>query len=555
MITIDKAIAIDFTKKSTFIADNIRLKSVLSLNVKCIATGSDFNTIHGIINTLAGSSFGNTIPDFRQEISINGQSFGKGYVQSISADPEGPDAQFKYYNINFIIDYEGFLNKVFAAIVLADAKVIESISENLSFSQDKNTKTFSHQIDIQVNPDAKADGLNKCKTIQTAIRDDILNIEQLIKIANITYDFTRDVGTFPTIEYDSVSCKYTYTESWEKRDQYSPATTYPTTVLTTRTIKRELKEDGIINITISLEGISNENPLNYETVKTFIDGEAATNLYTTANEFYTKFKPAESTGTLKEIALVKNYTTSKNEGKYGITIVYTDDINVYKTEEVMLEITHSRVFEELETIISEEGTIYSLKPYLITHKEIDGSSDQRYQAALTRFKMEKPLIKERSILFKKDLVLPDSFKIIYYSNSHSYNEGIIKYTYKYSNNPSLKYIDENDTSTVFRKEVEEKQFQPTADRIKFATTFTEIGADKFQISQESVSKNFEDISSKKIYNISSTTKFKDALLLLYDNLLFVDTSNSYVENVEITYSSENRELTSSISAKKVVPAT
>jgi hypothetical protein len=437
-----------------------------------------------------------------------------------------------------------------ASIPADDGKIIESISENLSFSQEKNNQIFSHQVDIQVNPNNNSEGLAKCKKIQEAILADLTFIEKLISFGNLKYDLSdRNVGQFPTIEYDSASCKYKYTSSWEKRANGPTSNpVIPDNLLGSITIKSEFKEDGTINITTSLEVTSNENPLNYNTAKTFVEG-VLNNLYTISSSFYAKIKPQASTATLQDVALIKNYISSKNEGKYGITIVYTDDVNVDKPSETILEMSHSQSYEEAATVVSEEGTIYSLKPLLETSQEIDGTDDQRYKAALTRFNTEKTLIKERTKLFAKNPLLDNvDFKIIYYSQSHSYNEGIIKYTYRYSNNPALKYTDENDSSTILRKELEEKKFQPAVDRIKFASTFTEIGKDTYQILQESVSKNFENISSQRTYTVPGDKKFADCLVALPSITVG---SDEYIDSIEITYSSQNRELTYSTSTMKI----
>jgi len=547
-MTLEKATVVDFNKRSVFIADHIRLKTVLELNVRCLAIGADVNTIHGIINTLATSTFTGNKP-LREDITINGKSFGNGYVQSISADPDGTDTQAKYYNINIIIEYPGYLNKIFTQIANENTKLIESISENLSFSQEKNNKNFSHQVDIQMNPDLKTDAFTKCQELKNAICADLNNIQKLISFGNVNYTFDRDVTKFPTIEYDSQSCKYTYTESWEKHDNIG-TTAFTSAVLGSKTIRGEVREDGIINITVSLEGTSNEEPQNYDNVKSFITNQEP-NLYTDASNLYNKIKSKSSTSTLKNIPLSKNYIASKNEFKYGVSLVFTDDINLNVTNKTISEITHTQIYEDAATVVSEEGTVYSLEQLDTLIQTIDAATNKRYTSVKTAFTSEKPNIKQRCTNFantfiNKNLLSNTVFKLIYYSESHSYSDGTIKYTYRYSNNPSIKYSDETDTYTVFRKEVEEKKLEPEA--ITLSSVFTDIGNDKYQILQTSKNNNFENITYQKTANISSAKKFKDVLSLIPTAN---STADSFVNNVEITYSSQSREVTYSTSIMKV----
>ena len=103
-MNLEKATVVDFNKRSVFLADHTRLKSVLELSVRCLAMGADFTTIHAIIDNKANETFSGNNP-LRQTILINGIDFGQGHIQSINADPDGTDTQFKYYNINVIIDY------------------------------------------------------------------------------------------------------------------------------------------------------------------------------------------------------------------------------------------------------------------------------------------------------------------------------------------------------------------------------------------------------------------------------------------------------------------
>lgn len=534
---------VDFNKRSIFLGDHGRLKSVLELSVRCLAKGANYTEIHNIISNISNQQF--IGESFRSEITINGVNFGNGYVQSISAEPDGPDAQFKYYNLNIIIEYPGFLNKIFTSINTNDTKIIESLNENLSFSQEKSNKNFSHQVDIQINPDSRSTGLTVCKNLQNAISTDLNNIQKLINLSDSTYNFNKNVKTFPTIEYDSISCKYTYTDSWEKRDN-SDGSEYPLNILASKIIRGDLAENGIIKITISLEAISNNTQLNFEEVKTFINVQKI-NLYNDANSFYQKIK-GSSLSPLKNLPLSENYISSKNEFKYGITLVYTNDLNVNTSSKTISEITHSQTYEDITTIVSEEGTIYSFEVLNAINQEIDNGINNKYNGVLNAFKIDKPNIKTRCEDFVRTNILDNSiFKIIYYSESHSYNEGIIKYSYRYSNNPSLKYIDEKDTSTIFRKEVEEKNFEP--DPIKLSSVFTKIGADEYQILQESLqSKNFKTISSKKISNVSSLKKFEEILSSL---TVIPKTENSFVNEIEIGYSSTNREFTYSQSELEV----
>ena len=135
-MNIDKAKGISFTKRFEYLGDNVLLKRVLEISVECESLGTDMTAIHGVIDVLSNEAF---VPKgtLREDISINGTSFGNGYIQSIVANPEGPDQQRKTYTVNIIIEEAGELDKVISGINSALALSIESISENYNITKDK----------------------------------------------------------------------------------------------------------------------------------------------------------------------------------------------------------------------------------------------------------------------------------------------------------------------------------------------------------------------------------------------------------------------------------
>jgi preprotein translocase subunit YajC len=189
-MNIDKAKGISFTKRFEYLGDNVLLKRVLEISVECESLGTDISQVHSTIEGLSNETFVGSKP-LRENISINGTSFGVGYIQSVTANPEGPDQQRKSYTVNIIIEEAGELDKAVQGISLESTAFIESISENYNISKDKKINNFSHEIEIKLNPSVKSTALGRTKEIADAIYKDTTKLESLLKSIVLPASFSQ----------------------------------------------------------------------------------------------------------------------------------------------------------------------------------------------------------------------------------------------------------------------------------------------------------------------------------------------------------------------------
>jgi hypothetical protein len=540
-MNIDKAKGISFTKRFEYLGDNALLKRILEISVECESLGTDMSMIHGVIEGLSNQAFA---PKgiLRENITINGTSFGNGYVQSIVANPEGPDQQRKTYTVNVVIEEAGELDKIINGIDSTLTLSIESISENYNISKDKKINNFSHEVEIKLNPDNKSQAFQNAKSIADAIYKDTTKLESLLQSIQFPTSFTQK--KFKETDFDSASCTYRSNQNWVTYDDNTRNT--DPDILASFQNRFEFVENGFANITLTVEAVGNSDRdvnTRFEIAKNFVTGQEQA-LKGVAETIFTAFIDTGKLGSekqeLQKTPISKTVVFSKNEAKASLTLVFTNNLEIDEQKKCIIEYSNTESLDGVVINVSEEGTVSGLLEVPNTYVESITDGTPKYDVAKAAFDQIKGEIKERCENFSIDAA-DSTFKITRKSETHAYNEGAIKYSYTYSNDKGLLYNDENDDSTIIRRESEQSSTEPY-DGIKIFAVYTPLGEDKFQILQDQKNnKVFEREVKTTTRSVLSTKKLNEIFgVLNLDNIQSNPTS--FLENLNIKYSSSNRQV-------------
>lgn len=535
---IDKAKGISFTKRFEYLGDNALLKRVLEISVECESLGTDISAVHGVIESLSNEAFPSK-GILRENITINGTSFGNGYIQSIVANPEGPDQQRKTYTVNVVIEEAGELDKIINGINSTLTLSIESISENYNISKDKKINNFSHEVEIKLNSDSKPQAFQNAKSIADAIYKDTTKLESLLKSIQFPASFTQK--KFKETDFDSASCTYRSNQNWITYDNNTRNT--DPNILASFQNRFEFVENGFANITLTVEAIGNsDGDLNarFDIAKQFVTGQeqALKDVAETIfNAFIDTGKLQGEKQDLQKTPISKTVVFSRNEAKASLTLVFTNNLEIDEQKKCIIEYSNTESLDGVVINVSEEGSVSGLLGVPNTYANSITDGTPKYDVAKAAFDQIKGQIKTRCEDFTS---AGGTFKITRKSETHAYNEGAIKYSYTYSNDKGLLYNDENDDLTIIRRESEQSSKEPYNELKTFAV-YTPLGEDKFQILQEHSNKVFEREVKTTTRSVLSTKKLDEIFGAL--NLSNTQPNqNSLLENLNIKYSSSNRQV-------------
>ena len=540
-MNIDKAKGISFTKRFEYLGDNALLKRILEISVECESLGADISAVHGAIEGLSNEAFPSK-GILRENITINGTSFGNGYIQSIVANPEGPDQQRKTYTVNVVIEEAGELDKIINGINSTLTLSIESISENYNISKDKKINNFSHEVEIKLNPDNKSQVFQDAKNIADAIYKDTTKLESLLKSIEFPASFTQK--KFKETDFDSASSTYRSNQNWITYDDNARNT--DPNILASFQNRFEFVENGFANITLTVEAIgNNDGDINkrFNEAKSFVESQedllkqVADTIF---NEFIDTGDLEGEKQDLQKIPISKTLLYSRNEAKASLTLVFTNNLEIDEQKECIIEYSNTESLDGAVINVSEEGTVSGLLDTPNTYVDSITDGTPKYDVAKQAFDQIKNEIKDRCENFSSDAG-GSTFKITRKSETHAYNEGAIKYSYTYSNDKGLLYNDENDDTTIIRRESEQISDEPV-ENLKTFAVYTPIGEDKFQILQEHPNQVFKREIKTITRSVLSTKKLKE--IFQAANLSVAPLTTSMLENFNIKYSSSNRQLVS-----------
>lgn len=505
----ENAVGVSFNRSINMAGDHLPINYILELNIRAEALsigGEDYSATHSEVASQSDSALG----IFYQDISINGQSFGSGYVRNISADPEGPDTQRKTYSATVVIPKEGQLDEVLPSVSKELSKEIENISESYTESRATHRVIVNHSCSVKLNPRGEGSD-SQGKTILEGILKNEDKLESLFNIdKNQVYDFKNY-----TFDSESETYNFQSNKEWVENQESDENTIV---------IKNGSFEysNGIINATFSVEITGNVEGSNIEERSKAALEKASGYINSSSEELYNRYKTyiPGTHGPLKEMKVNKTIIFNRNEAKCTVTVTQS---NSQDLQDGFVYWDYSIETQELaaETISSENGTIIGGDEF-ISLNELTGSENKFTNA-------EAFLNGEASL--SSALGRSKGGKCIRESITRGYGEGIIRYSYSFSNNPSLLYGAQDGGSTIKRKQIDLENEQ---DPLSLFSTFL-IPESKELLQQQ---KNLLPNLKIKTSNITTNST---ATIGNFIGDLYKPSQGQIAENISIRFSPKKRE--------------
>lgn len=421
----ENAVGVSYSRRAQMAGDHLPIRYLLEINIRCTAIGEGPSTLHSQINeeeAFAGSKF-------YQDISINGTSFGSGYVSNLQADPEGPDVKTKNYTATVTITKGGDLDSVIGAIDKDSSQYIDSISESYSQEKSSHRRIVTHACSIKFNqPSAPDDSIIK------GMLGDSSKLESLFGID------LASVYIFKNYSYDESSQSYNFQETREwVENELSDSSNI---VIRQNSFQYS---NGIITATTSVEvtnitegaSVQERADAALDKASSFL-GDEAGGVFGSYSDLVIGKKDD-----LKSLKVNESLILNRNEAKCTASTTFSNAPDITSNGLVYWEYGIETQILGDETIKSEEGTIIGAGVY-ISIDEIAGSAN-KYQNANDFFGSfcGRGEAKARC----------DGEICISESISRNYGEGTINYRYSFSNNKSLLYDDGDGGSTIERKKI------------------------------------------------------------------------------------------------------
>jgi hypothetical protein len=522
----DNVIGVSFNRRSEFMGDHLRLKTILDLNIQAesisSSNGDGFTGTQVKIVGLENQAFSGRT--FYQNISINGISFGSGYVSNLTANPEGSDTQKKTYSATVTIISEGSLDEILPSIDKNSSKFIDSISESFSRQQESHRYTVTHTCSVRVNPLSKEVGKSLSEKILKGILSDNNNL-------NSIFDFSLEKAFSPkNYSYDEESQSYNFEETYEYvRNEFSDneciiiqnnSTSYTNGIIT-------------ININAEITGNGDGQDLQARGAAALNKADLFLNQQDDKGLFsYSALIPGNHSP-IQFHPINKTLVFNKTEAKCSISIVYTNsqELQALAGDFVYWEYSNEEQKSTDENIYSEQGTIIGGNE-LISANETSGE-EKKFQIADNFFKNKCSF----SQVFQR--IGDSNAKILSKSISRSYSEGIIRYSYTFSNNKSILYSGE-DIDQIDRKRIDSKNIQK---ELNLFSTF--LIPEYKELLQKQKNLKPELKIERSIININSKAKLNELISLINFNSI-LNSQELIIDSLIFRFSPKKREFESNL---------
>lgn len=498
------------SSRSEFFGENLRWKTVVEITVEgsfLELSANNGTQTHSQVNSLEDSLFGKNT-QFYQNLTVNGVSFGQGYVNSFNSSAEGTDINDKKYTATIVIPEDGNINQAVEGIgtIDPDFKYLESFSESSTFTKGEGIKdSYSQTISLSVIPPQKANGQNIAKTI----------IQKFISQNNLTSlingQYQQSVKKYYEQAYDPVTNSYSFNVNY---DLYPRESSSDNNVLVTRNVSIEYGADGVITASENGECIGNaEGSVND---RANAASSKAKELISAAFGNLSGAYDTGKYGPLIDTPINKNFTIIVFEGRVSYSVTYTTSKELIQDKGFWEYSVNIETTDGGDVIGSEEGTFTGL--------EENDLKKSKYQKALTLFNENKGQIKGRIQEYAKGNT---TLKEISTSETHSEIQGIIRYNKTYTSNDAIQLEGQNFTKiiTTITQDFNRKLF----------STFNIVGNKEIAQVQNNLLQN--NTTYNIVLNGESTLKISDYLSKARS---LIDKSE-YISDVSFSFSPSERE--------------
>lgn len=496
--------------RSEFFGENLRWKTIVEITVEgsfLELSATDHQAIHSQVNSLEDDIFENG-SQFYQSLTVNGVSFGSGYVRSFNSNAEGTDINDKKYTATIVIPEDGSINQAVEGLIggisNSNFKYLESFSESSTFTKGEGLKdSYSQIISLSVVPPQKSNGLS----IAQAIIQKFINQNSLTSLIQGLYQ--KSVKKYYEQSYDEINNSYSFNVNYDlyRRDEDSDDT-----VLVTKNISIQYSPDGVITATEdgncvgNIEGTAQaRSAIAAQKAKSLID-----NAFQNLNSSYDTSKY----GTLIDTPISKNFTAVVFEGRVSYSITYTNSKEVIEDKGFWEYSTNIEITNGGDVIATEEGSIIGLGEFNL--------NKDKYKKSLSLFNEIKSDIKNRLQEYVKTGVTLKEL-----SNSETHSDISIKYTQTYTSEEAIQAEGQDFTKIIVEKTQD-------YDRNLFSTFNIVENKEIAQIQQNLLENN-------TVYNIvlngKSSLKFSNYL----SKAKSLISENGYIADVSCSFSPSERE--------------
>jgi len=498
--------------RSDFFGENLRWKTVLEITVEGIfldLSSTTYNAIHTQLNNLENTIFASS-SNFYQPITINGVSFGSGYITNFTSGPEGDDVNDKRYSVNIVIPQDGSINTSIeglnGSISDSNFKFLESFSESSTFTKGEGIKdSYSQTISLTLIPPVKNQANNRL--VAKNIIEKFINNNSLTSL--ITGQYQKSVKKYYEQAYDPITNTYSFNVSY---DLYPRESQSSDNVLVTRNTSISYQQDGIIIATENVECVSNiAGTVNarYNAAYTRALQLLNSSLSNLSNSYN-----VSKYGNLIPTPITKNFTSVVFEGRVSYSISYTTSRELIAQEGFWEYSINIEKNESGEITGSEDGTIIGVSEVNI--------SNTKYQKALALYNSKKSQIKNRITNYVSGAFL----KEVSSSETHSEIQGSIKYNRSYNSSNAIQ------ETGPFTKIV--SNIQEDYDR-KLFSTFNIVGKKEIAQIQKNLLEN--NITYNIVLNGRANVSFSEYL----SKARSLISNIGFISNVSYSYSPSERE--------------
>ena len=442
------AVGVSYNRRSEMAGDHLKIRNVLEINIRsaAIGNGQSFNQTHTEVAGKESDAFSSSV--FYQDITINGVSFGSGYVSNLQAEPEGPDVQIKNYSATVTITKEGELDEILSSVNKQVSQYIDSISESYTEQTATHRKISTHSCSIKLN--APEDIGEQADSILKGILGDRNKLNSLFGFSD------NGVYIFKNYNYDDESQSYNYenVKEWVENDLSDNSNI----VVQQGSFQYS---NGIITATFSVEITGITEGATVESRAQAALSKASSFLDNKADDLFSSYSGYVngSKDPLKGAKINQSLIFNRNEAKCTVSVTYTNSFDLQDNELIYWEYGVETQKLADETIVSEQGKIIG-GGAIRSINELSGSPD-KYDNAEQFFGSNCSRGSAKTRAGGDGVCISESI-------SRNYGEGSIDYKYSFSDNDSLLYPEGDGGETKERKKINSEN---TQDELYLHSTF------------------------------------------------------------------------------------
>jgi hypothetical protein len=415
-----------YNSRNEFFGDNLfRYKSTKSLTVE--GNLLSLNNLSGIGPVWTQISGMEISGQDWHAVTINGQGFGSGIIESINFAEGQNDVQKKRYTVNLSIyetgssnNFVSGTNTFYSGVSWNPFCEIENLNESIDFESEPDRGEYNHNISIKILSSNITGSINAAKAIASG----------LFLANNLTgfsgqYRSLGNLKSYYTESYDLFSAECTF----NKRIEVLANTTGNYTVGKTYTFNRD--EDGVVNVSERGEIKALQEP--YSPILYSAATTEMANAYTNCSSVFNLYQETNNYP-LSTLPLVKGSTVNTVKGTLDYEVIFTNNLNENAT--YFWNYNH-------EFSVDRNGIIISSEKGEVIGRGVLGVT--KYNAAVaaydgtikTAIGTRTSTLHDNFISISNVTVPTPNFRLIKRNESFSEYLGRVAYTYEYGNDSTL----------------------------------------------------------------------------------------------------------------------